>query len=136
MFLLGRLLCNTDKKGLAVQLRRFTMLIFVDVLLDLESENKFSDGDMIAVLWEMNFRGTDTVAILLEWILPRMVLHPDIQAKAQSEIDLVTGGRPVNDSDLDNLPYLQAKRDLTYAPIGPAFVLGSSSNPRHCGGLA
>lgn len=24
---------------------------FVDVLLDLESENKFSDGDMIAVLW-------------------------------------------------------------------------------------
>ncbi|CAI9266846.1 unnamed protein product [Lactuca saligna] len=28
---------------------------FVDVLLDLESENKFNDADMIAVLWEMIF---------------------------------------------------------------------------------
>ncbi|KAI3692175.1 hypothetical protein L6452_31984 [Arctium lappa] len=41
---------------------------FVDVLLDL---------------------GTDTVVILLEWILARMVLHPEIQAKAQSEIENV-----------------------------------------------
>ncbi|CAK9152805.1 unnamed protein product [Ilex paraguariensis] len=39
---------------------------FVDVLLDLEKENRLSDSDMIAVLWEMIFRGTDTVAILLE----------------------------------------------------------------------
>ncbi|KAI7746168.1 hypothetical protein M8C21_016246 [Ambrosia artemisiifolia] len=94
---------------------------FVDVLLDLESENKFSDDDMIAVLWEMIFRGTDTVAILLEWILARMVLHPDIQAKAQTEIDRVTGNLPVTDSDLDNLPYLQAivKETLRMHPPGP-----------------
>ncbi|KAK1433674.1 hypothetical protein QVD17_10589 [Tagetes erecta] len=95
---------------------------FVDVLLDLESENKFSDGDMIAVLWEMIFRGTDTVAILLEWILARMVLHPDIQAKAQKEIDSVVGlNRPVTDSDLDKLPYLQAivKETLRVHPPGP-----------------
>ncbi|PQP93709.1 cytochrome P450 78A5 [Prunus yedoensis var. nudiflora] len=79
---------------------------FVDVLLDLEKENRLSDSDMIAVLWEMIFRGTDTVAILLEWILARMVLHPDIQAKAQSEIDTVvgTGNRSVSDSDLPTFP--------------------------------
>ncbi|KAH7851318.1 hypothetical protein Vadar_009736 [Vaccinium darrowii] len=95
---------------------------FVDVLLDLESENKLSDSDMIAVLWEMIFRGTDTVAILLEWIIARMVLHPDIQAKAQSEIDTVVGTtRPVSDSDLPNLPYLQAivKETLRMHPPGP-----------------
>ncbi|KAI3702392.1 hypothetical protein L6452_28130 [Arctium lappa] len=95
---------------------------FVDVLLDLESENKFSDSDMIAVLWEMIFRGTDTVAILLEWILARMVLHPDIQAKAQAEIQNVVGsGRPVSDADLPNLPYLQAivKETLRVHPPGP-----------------
>ncbi|XP_076904038.1 cytochrome P450 78A5-like [Bidens hawaiensis] len=95
---------------------------FVDVLLDLELENKFSDADMIAVLWEMIFRGTDTVAILLEWILARMVLHPDIQAKAQAEIDSVTGGvRSVNDSDVDNFPYLHAivKETLRMHPPGP-----------------
>ncbi|KAL8230750.1 hypothetical protein R6Q57_000528 [Mikania cordata] len=95
---------------------------FVDVLLDLESENKFTDADIIAVLWEMIFRGTDTVAILLEWILARMILHPDIQAKAQSEIDHVIGhDRPVTDSDLDNLPYLLAiiKETLRVHPPGP-----------------
>lgn len=95
---------------------------FVDDLLDLESENKFSDADMIAVLWEMIFRGTDTVAILLEWILARMVLHPEIQAKAQAEIERVVGsGRPISDTDLPNLPYLHAivKETLRVHPPGP-----------------
>uniref|UniRef100_A0A5B6YIA0 Cytochrome P450 78A5 n=1 Tax=Davidia involucrata TaxID=16924 RepID=A0A5B6YIA0_DAVIN len=95
---------------------------FVDVLLDLEKENRLSDSDMIAVLWEMIFRGTDTVAILLEWILARMVLHPEIQAKAQSEIDIVVGTtRKVSDSDLPHLPYLQAivKETLRMHPPGP-----------------
>ncbi|KAF8037370.1 hypothetical protein BT93_B0320 [Corymbia citriodora subsp. variegata] len=95
---------------------------FVDVLLDLERENRLSDSDMIAVLWEMIFRGTDTVAILLEWILARMVLHPDIQAKAQSEINAALGSaRPVEDSDLPRLPYLRAvvKETLRMHPPGP-----------------
>ncbi|XP_047332504.1 cytochrome P450 78A5-like [Impatiens glandulifera] len=92
---------------------------FVDVLLDLENENKLSDSDMIAVLWEMIFRGTDTVAILLEWILARMVLHPDIQSKAQAEIDALN--RPITDQDIQNLPYLQAivKETLRMHPPGP-----------------
>ncbi|XP_071693592.1 cytochrome P450 78A5-like [Rutidosis leptorrhynchoides] len=95
---------------------------FVDVLLDLESEHKLSDDDMIAVLWEMIFRGTDTVAILMEWILARMVLHPEIQSRAQMEIDRVVGpGRAVGDSDLCNLPYLHAivKETLRVHPPGP-----------------
>ncbi|CAL0315243.1 unnamed protein product [Lupinus luteus] len=58
---------------------------------------------------EMIFRGTDTVSILLEWILARMVLHPHIQAKAQKEIDQVIGNssRHISDEDIPNLPYLQ-----------------------------
>ncbi|KAK9669098.1 hypothetical protein RND81_13G109000 [Saponaria officinalis] len=96
---------------------------FVDVLLDVEDgETKLSDADMIAVLWEMIFRGTDTVAILLEWALARMVLHPDIQAKAQLELDTVVGpNKPVSDSDLPNLPYLQSilKETLRVHPPGP-----------------
>ncbi|XP_044490509.1 cytochrome P450 78A5-like [Mangifera indica] len=95
---------------------------FVDVLLDLEKDDKLSDSDMIAVLWEMIFRGTDTVAILLEWVLARMVLHPEIQSKAQAEIDAVVGkSRPVFDSDIPNLPYLQAivKETLRVHPPGP-----------------
>ncbi|XP_021893222.1 cytochrome P450 78A5 [Carica papaya] len=97
---------------------------FVDVLLDLElkENNGLSESDMIAVLWEMIFRGTDTVAILLEWILARMVIHPEIQAKAQSEIDMIVGTKGyVSDSDLPNLPYLKAivKETLRMHPPGP-----------------
>ncbi|KAG0455642.1 hypothetical protein HPP92_024934 [Vanilla planifolia] len=95
---------------------------FVDVLLDLEKEEKLSDSDMIAVLWEMIFRGTDTVAILLEWIMARMVLHPEIQSKAQAEIDAVVGkSRLVSDADIPNLRYLHAivKETLRMHPPGP-----------------
>ncbi|PQP91661.1 cytochrome P450 78A5 [Prunus yedoensis var. nudiflora] len=95
---------------------------FVDVLLAMENDHKLGDSDMIAVLWEMIFRGTDTVATLLEWVLARMVLHPEIQAKAQSEIDSVVGAsRPVLGSDVPNLPYLQAivKECLRVHPPGP-----------------
>ncbi|PKA49726.1 Cytochrome P450 78A4 [Apostasia shenzhenica] len=94
---------------------------FVDVLLDLEKEEKLTDSDMVAVLW-MIFRGTDTVAILLEWIMARMVLHPDIQAKAQSEIDAFVGkSRPVSDADIPNLHFLQCivKESLRMHPPGP-----------------
>lgn len=72
----------------------------------------------------MIFRGTDTVAILLEWILARMILHPEIQSKAHYEIDHVlrTNNRTlVADSDLQNLPYIQAivKETLRLHPPGP-----------------
>jgi cytochrome P450 len=70
----------------------------------------------------MIFRGTDTVAILLEWIMARMVLHQDIQKKAHQEIDMCIGPNShVRDTDVPNLPYLQAivKEVLRLHPPGP-----------------
>lgn len=70
----------------------------------------------------MIFRGTDTIAILLEWIMARMVLHQDIQSKAQQEIDTCVGNhRHVQDSDIPNLPFLQSivKEVLRLHPPGP-----------------
>ncbi|KAL6656917.1 hypothetical protein ACP70R_004697 [Stipagrostis hirtigluma subsp. patula] len=95
---------------------------FVDILLGLEGEEQLSDSDMIAVLWEMIFRGTDTVAILMEWIMARMVLHPEIQEKAQAELDAVVGrGVAVADGDVASLPYIQCivKETLRMHPPGP-----------------
>lgn len=95
---------------------------FVDVLLSLDGPDKLSDVDMVAVLWEMIFRGTDTVAVLIEWILARMVLHPDIQSKVQNELDKVVGkSRPLIESDIPSLTYLQIviKEVLRLHPPGP-----------------
>ncbi|EEF29055.1 cytochrome P450, putative [Ricinus communis] len=95
---------------------------FVDVLLSLQGPDKLTDADMIAVLWEMIFRGTDTVAVLIEWILARMALHPDVQSRVQDELNKVVGkSRDVDESDISSLVYLQAvvKEVLRLHPPGP-----------------
>ncbi|CAO2835421.1 unnamed protein product [Amaranthus hypochondriacus] len=95
---------------------------FVDVLLSLQGSDKLSDSDMIAVLWEMIFRGTDTVAVLIEWILARLVMHPDIQSRVHDELDNIVGrARAVSESDITSLVYLTAviKEVLRLHPPGP-----------------
>ncbi|XP_061979928.1 cytochrome P450 78A3-like [Populus nigra] len=95
---------------------------FVDVLLSLHGPDKLSDHDMVAVLWEMIFRGTDTVAVLIEWILARMILHPDIQSKVHDELDQVAGrSRPLMEADIRSMVYLPAvvKEVLRLHPPGP-----------------
>ncbi|KAL6601707.1 hypothetical protein ACP70R_044927 [Stipagrostis hirtigluma subsp. patula] len=95
---------------------------FTDVLLSLEGGDRLADSDMIAVLWEMVFRGTDTVAVLIEWVLARLVLHPDVQARVHDELDRVVGpDRAVTESDSGSLVYLHAviKEVLRLHPPGP-----------------
>ncbi|GKU87882.1 hypothetical protein SLEP1_g2212 [Rubroshorea leprosula] len=95
---------------------------FVDVLLSLQGADKLSDADMIAVLWEMTFRGTDTVAVTIEWILARMVLHPEVQSRVHDELDKVVGrSRAVEESDITAMVYLPAviKEVLRLHPPGP-----------------
>ncbi|KAL3818691.1 hypothetical protein ACJIZ3_004596 [Penstemon smallii] len=95
---------------------------FLSVLLSLPQQDQLSDADMVAVLWEMVFRGIDNVSILLEWIMARMVVHQDIQKKVQHEIDMFTSPNiQIHDSDIANLPYLQAivKEVLRLHPPGP-----------------
>ncbi|KAI4352803.1 hypothetical protein L6164_007021 [Bauhinia variegata] len=95
---------------------------FVDVLLSLDGEEKLQDGDMIAVLWEMIFRGTDTTALLTEWIMAELVLNQGVQARLLDEIDRAVGDKnDITDADLVKLPYLQAvvKETLRLHPPGP-----------------
>ncbi|KAG5009034.1 hypothetical protein JHK87_017549 [Glycine soja] len=96
---------------------------FVHVLLSLQGPDKLSHSDMIAVLWEMIFRGTDTVAVLIEWIMARMVLHPEVQRRVQEELDAVVGGgaRALTEEDVAATAYLLAvvKEVLRLHPPGP-----------------
>eukprot|EP00253_Pinus_taeda_P015893 PITA_15893 len=95
---------------------------FVDVLLSLRGDEKLDDDDMIAVLWEMIFRGTDTTALLTEWAMAELLLNPQVQSKLQGELDAVVGrNRSVTEADIEKLPYLQAvvKESLRMHPPGP-----------------
>ncbi|CAN4097419.1 unnamed protein product [Withania somnifera] len=98
---------------------------FVDVLLSLQGSERLSDSDIIAILWEMIFRGSDTVAVLIEWILARMVLHTDVQSKVQEELDRIVGrSRSVIESDVTKMVYLPAvvKEVLRLHPPGPLLA--------------
>ncbi|XP_010531610.1 PREDICTED: cytochrome P450 78A5-like [Tarenaya hassleriana] len=95
---------------------------FLTSLISLSEEDQLADADVISVLWEMMFRGTDTVAILLEWIMARLVLHQDVQANLRREIVTCVGDhRHVRDSDVPKLRYLHAvvKEVLRLHPPGP-----------------
>ena len=70
----------------------------------------------------MIFRGTDTIAVLIEWILARMVLHPEVQLKVQEELDKVVGScTAVTEDNVATLTYLSAvvKEVLRLHPPGP-----------------
>lgn len=69
----------------------------------------------------MIFRGTDTTALLTEWVMAELVLHPEVQTKLQTELDMVVMNESVTDADVAKLPYLQAvvKEALRVHPPGP-----------------
>ncbi|KAG7011142.1 Cytochrome P450 78A7, partial [Cucurbita argyrosperma subsp. argyrosperma] len=94
---------------------------FVDVLLSLDGDEKLNEDDMVAVLWEMIFRGTDTTALLTEWVVAELILHPEIQGEVAREIATAVDGSSLSDADVANLPYLQAvvKETLRLHPPGP-----------------
>ncbi|CBI35511.3 unnamed protein product, partial [Vitis vinifera] len=95
---------------------------FVDVLLSLDGEEKLEEEDMVAVLWEMIFRGTDTTALLTEWVMAELILNPKVQAKLHEELHLTTlGNKAITDANVAKLPYLQAviKETLRVHPPGP-----------------
>nr|GMD52220.1 cytochrome P450 78A7-like [Ipomoea batatas] len=98
---------------------------FVDVLLSLDGEEKLDEDDMVAVLWEMIFRGTDTTALLTEWIMAELVLNRGIQDKLRNELDnIVEQNKTITDAVISKLPYLQAivKETLRLHPPGPLLA--------------
>ncbi|KAH9051796.1 cytochrome P450 oxidoreductase [Lactarius vividus] len=69
--------------------------------------------------------GTDTVVATISTFILAMVLFPDVQLKAQEEIDRVVGtDRLPNFADREHLPYLSAlyKELLRWHVIGPMGI--------------
>ncbi|PKI79363.1 cytochrome P450 81Q32-like [Punica granatum] len=59
--------------------------------------------------------GTDTSATTVEWVMALFLNHPEALAEVQIEIDSVVGhDRLVEDSDLQNLTYLQSVSSLKH----------------------
>lgn len=69
--------------------------------------------------------GMDTVAITVEWALAELIRNPQVQRKAQAELDAVIGtDRVLTELDFPRLPYLAAitKESLRLHPPTPLML--------------
>lgn len=88
-------------------------LDFVDRLRasnkDDENDETITEVNIKGLIFDMFTAGTDTSSIIVEWALAEMINNPSIMARAQEEMDRVVGrDRRLEESDIANLPYLQA----------------------------
>ncbi|KAL5545523.1 hypothetical protein UlMin_005210 [Ulmus minor] len=106
-----------------------TVKDFLDILVDISedesSEIRLSRENIKAFMLDIFTGGTDTSAITTEWALAEVINNPNIMNKAREELDSVIGKtRLVQESDITNLPYLQAivKETLRLHPPGPIIM--------------
>jgi len=65
--------------------------------------------------------GTDTTSSVLGTLFLALVCYPEVQKKAQAELDKILKGRLPEHSDLTSLPYLSSlvKEVYRWQPLGP-----------------
>ncbi|GER50628.1 cytochrome P450 [Striga asiatica] len=103
---------------------------FIDVMLSEIDERLLSFGHaketiIKATIQNLILAGSDTTSIHLTWTLSLLLNHPNVMQRAQYEIDSNIGkNRWAQESDIPNLPYLQAviKESLRLYPPGPISV--------------
>ncbi|CAI9118942.1 OLC1v1020576C1 [Oldenlandia corymbosa var. corymbosa] len=114
-----------------------TVKDLLDILLDLSGDKsshtiKLTKDNIKAFLLNLFAAGVAASAVTIEWALAELINRPDIMKKATQEIDSVIGNdkRLVDESDLQNLPYLQAvvKETLRLYPAATLIKRQSSED--------
>ncbi|KAM1079864.1 hypothetical protein TB2_014229 [Malus domestica] len=103
---------------------------FLDVLLEFEGNGidepaKISDHDLNIFILEIFMAGSETTSSTTEWALTELLCNPATLVEAKAELNRVIGpSRKIEESDIDNLPYLQGiiKETLRLHPPIPFLV--------------
>jgi cytochrome P450 len=98
---------------------------FLDKMLMEKETVGLTDDDIVIILWDIMAGGIDTTATSIEWLIYLLIEHPEVQKKAQAELQAVCGdGRlPTYEDCKDRLPYVNAViletfRHKHFAPFG------------------
>ncbi|KAK4804458.1 hypothetical protein SAY86_004275 [Trapa natans] len=99
----------------------------LDVLLGLYEGNRLEINlaDVQHLLFDLFGAGADTTSISVEWAMAELIHNPITLSKVREETDRIIGrGRPVQESDIPNLPYLQAvvKETFRMHPPTPLMI--------------
>ncbi|KAJ1294854.1 hypothetical protein BS78_01G178400 [Paspalum vaginatum] len=92
---------------------------------DLHNTLRLTRDNIKAIIMDVMFGGTETVASAIEWAMAEMMHSPDDLRRVQQELANVVGlDRNVNESDLDKLPFLKCvvKETLRLHPPIPLLL--------------
>ncbi|KAI9204020.1 cytochrome P450 [Polychytrium aggregatum] len=112
---------------------------FVGSLLKIQEaggDDSMTDTEMVMLLSDMLTAGSDTTAITLTCLIGAVICDPEIQRKAQEELDAVLGNsRLPSMEDLPNLPYLNALvlETLRKYPVIPLVARRSAKDTEIAG---
>uniref|UniRef100_F6LHL9 Flavonoid-6-hydroxylase n=1 Tax=[Saintpaulia] hybrid cultivar TaxID=911500 RepID=F6LHL9_9LAMI len=98
--------------------------------VDSPEQERLTTTNIKALLLNLFTAGTDTSSSAIEWALAEMLKNPEILRKAHDEMDRVIGrNRRLVESDIPNLPYLQAvcKETFRKHPSTPLNLPRSSA---------
>ncbi|XP_008241318.1 PREDICTED: cytochrome P450 76A2-like [Prunus mume] len=103
---------------------------FLDLLLEFEGNgidepDKISEHDLNIFILEIFMASSETTSSTTEWAMTELLCNPETLMKAKAELTQVIGpNRKIEESDIDNLPYLQGiiKETLRLHPPVP-FLL-------------
>ncbi|KAK4265595.1 hypothetical protein QN277_026625 [Acacia crassicarpa] len=107
---------RTQKDFVASDFLDFLLGLVEDPHLDVD----FTLNGVKAFTLDQMAGGTDTAAATVEWAMSELIKRPNIIRKANEELDRVIGReRWVEESDIQNLPYLNAiiKETLRLHPV-------------------
>ncbi|KAL6193025.1 hypothetical protein ACLB2K_034110 [Fragaria x ananassa] len=111
----------------------------LDTLINM-SEEKNEEMDKIEVenlFLDLISAGTDTTSATMEWAMAELLHSPEKLVKAQAELDQIIGkGKPIEESDIARLPYLQAviKETFRMHPTVPLLLPRKAGAEAEIGG--
>ncbi|XP_018823563.1 cytochrome P450 CYP73A100-like [Juglans regia] len=80
----------------------------IDHIIDAQMKGEISEENVLYIVENINVAAIETTLWSMEWAIAELVNNPTVQRKIRDEISAVLKGRAVTESNLHELPYLQA----------------------------
>ena len=80
----------------------------IDYIIEAQKKGEISEESVLYIVENINVAAIETTLWSIEWAIAELVNHPNIQQKIRHEISTILKENPVTESNLQELPYLQA----------------------------
>ncbi|KAJ6296456.1 hypothetical protein OIU76_027200 [Salix suchowensis] len=96
------------RKIMAANGEKHKMSCAMDHIIQAQMKGEISEENVLYIVENINVAAIETTLWSMEWAIAELVNHPTVQGKIRDEIRAVLKGNPVTESNLHELPYLQA----------------------------